>query len=267
MSECHIIQKELAAYYYQELPEAESLRIEAHLETCQECWQELNLIKKTLNGADAFHPEIKAALTSVDWDTLPDKIADQVLVKQIEKTPLIRSSFWASFFRPQLRPVYAALLVGMTLGAALMFWALHSPQRAPLASQDVFVPQGVMESMDVELARRETLDYLEKSQYLLMEFVQAEEGGAADFWRSDFAVQETRGLLSQKRFIDPELDKFQMAKAKAICDQIEFLFLELTQLSQEVSEAELEKIRGLIQERQLFLKIKIIKEELQRSEV
>ena len=64
-----------------------------------------------------------------------------------------------------------------------------------------------------------------------------------------------------------ELDKFQMAKAKAICDQIEFLFLELTQLSQEISEAELEKIRNLIQERQLLLKIKIIKQELERSEV
>jgi hypothetical protein len=267
MNECKDIQKELAAYYYRELPEAESSRIEAHLETCRDCWQELNLIKKTLNGADALHPEIEAALASVDWEALPDKIADRALTQHSEKKSRIGSSFWASFLRPQLRPVYAALVIGMTVGAALMFWLLRSPQQVQLAAQDIFVPQGVMENMDVEVARRKTLDYLEKSQYLLMEFVQAEPEGAADFWKSDFAVQETRGLLSQKRYIDPQLDKYQMAKAKAICDQIEFLFLELTQLSQEISEAELEKLRTLIQERQLFLKIKIIKKELKGSEV
>ena len=36
MKNCIEIQKELAAYYYRELPEEESSRIEAHLETCQE---------------------------------------------------------------------------------------------------------------------------------------------------------------------------------------------------------------------------------------
>jgi hypothetical protein len=267
MTECKDIQKELAAYYYRELPDVESARIEAHLDKCQICWQELNLIKKTLNGADAFHPELEAALASVDWEVLPDKIADQVWRQGAGKAPSARSSWWSSLFRPQLRPVYAALFAGLVMGAALMFWVLHSSQPLQLATQDVFVSPGMMESMDVEVARRKTLDYLEKSQYLLMEFVQAEPEGAADFWKSDFAVQETRGLLSQKRYIDPQLDKYQMAKAKAICDQIEFLFLELTQISQEISAAELEYIRSLIQEKQLFLKIKIIKKELKRSEV
>jgi len=163
--------------------------------------------------------------------------------------------------------ILISILVGIVVGAVLTFFVLRSPQEVQLAAQDVFVPVGMMESMDVEVARRKTLDYLEKSQYLLLEFVQAESGRAADFWRSDFALQETRGLLSQKRYIDPQLNKYQMAKAKAICDQIEFLFLELTQLSQEISEAELETVRSLIQEKQLILKIKIIKKELERSEV
>ncbi len=267
MNECKEILQELAAYYYRELSGTESARVEAHLETCKDCWQELNLIKKTLNGADAFNPEIAAALASVDWDTLPDKIADRVLIHNEENVPRSWSRFWSSLFRPQFRPVYAALLLGIAMGAVLTFFVLRSPQEIQLAADGIFVPAGVMESMDVEVARRKTLDYLEKSQYLLLEFLQAEPDRAADFWRSDFAAQETRGLLSQKRYIDSQLNKYQMAKAKAICDQIEFLFLELTQLSQEISEAELERVRNLIQERQLFLKINIIRQELERSEV
>lgn len=267
MNECKDVLKELAAYYYRELSEQESACVEAHLDICKDCWQEMNLIKKTLNGADAFNPEIAAALASVDWSELPDKIADRVLIRNEEKLPQTRSRFWSSLFRPHFRPVYAALLLGIAMGAAVTFFILRSPQELQLATADVFVPAGVMENMDVEVARRKTLDYLEKSQYLLLEFVQTDPEKAAGFWRSDFATQETRGLLSQKRYIDPQLNKYQMAKAKAICDQIEFLFLELTQLSHEISEAELDKVRNLIQERQLFLKIKIIKQELERSEV
>jgi len=58
-----------------------------------------------------------------------------------------------------------------------------------------------------------------------------------------------------------------MAKAKVLCDQIELLFLDLSQISQELSAAELAKLQTLIQERQLVMKIKLVKKELQESEV
>ena len=54
-----------------------------------------------------------------------------------------------------------------------------------------------------------------------------------------------------------------MAKAKAICDQIEMLFLELSQISDELPAAELHRIRGFVEERQLLLKINLVKKELQ----
>jgi len=58
-----------------------------------------------------------------------------------------------------------------------------------------------------------------------------------------------------------------MAKAKVLCDQIEQLFLDLSQISQELSAAELAKLQMLIQERKLVMKIKLVKKELQESEV
>ena len=58
-----------------------------------------------------------------------------------------------------------------------------------------------------------------------------------------------------------------MAKAKAICDQIEFLFYELTQISVQLSEEEISKIQNMIEEKKLLLKIKLLKKELEQSEV
>jgi len=73
--------------------------------------------------------------------------------------------------------------------------------------------------------------------------------------------------LSKKKYIDNQLDKVKLAKAKAICDQIELLFFELTQISEDLSPEDLRKIQRLIEERQLLLKIKLVRKELQKSEV
>jgi len=78
-------------------------------------------------------------------------------------------------------------------------------------------------------------------------------------------MAQARELLSKKKYLNRELDKFQMAKAKAVCDQIEMLFLELAQISGNLPEAELAKIRDLVEERQLFLKINLVKKELQNG--
>ncbi len=58
-----------------------------------------------------------------------------------------------------------------------------------------------------------------------------------------------------------------MAKAKAICDQIELLFYELSRISEELSIEQIEGIQRLIDEKQLLLKIKLLKKELEESEV
>jgi hypothetical protein len=58
-----------------------------------------------------------------------------------------------------------------------------------------------------------------------------------------------------------------MLKAKMICDQIELLFYELSQISAKLSTEEIEKIQKFIGERQILLKIDLLKKELGKSEV
>ena len=58
-----------------------------------------------------------------------------------------------------------------------------------------------------------------------------------------------------------------MAKAKEICDQIEMLFYELAQVSEGLTPAQCRGIQNMIEEKNILLKIKLLKKELQESEV
>ena len=132
---------------------------------------------------------------------------------------------------------------------------------------DLTVSHEFLESVELEMARRGTIDYLQRSQYLLLDFIQSPVEHSAAFWQSAEATQRAKDLLSQKRYINPQLDKFRMAKAKAICDQIELLFYELMQIHEDLPVEELQRIQRLIEDKQLLLKIKLVQRDLEKSEV
>jgi hypothetical protein len=59
----------------------------------------------------------------------------------------------------------------------------------------------------------------------------------------------------------------QLARAREVCNQIEFLFLELSQISDELTAEETARIKDFVEQKQLLLKIKLLKKELQEREV
>ncbi|NIO48953.1 MAG: hypothetical protein GTN73_05885 [Candidatus Aminicenantes bacterium] len=268
MMDCKKIKKDLVAFLYGELREDEKKLMEAHLDACNDCRKELHHMKEVIDGADSLQEDIEKAMASVDWEELPSRITETVFAKEAS-LPRERRLAGISrfFFQPKLRPVYAALLIGVLLGSFITFMVLRSPLPRETGAGEFFVSQDFLERVELEMARRETLDYLEESQYLLLDFIQSPSEKSAEFWQSEFAFQKARGLLAKKKYISPQLDKFKMAKAKAICDQIEYLFYELTEISVQLSEEEISKIQNVIEEKKLLLKIKLLKKELEQSEV
>lgn len=273
MKDCNKIKNDMVAYIYNETDEKTNREIKAHLESCTECRREYEKLREVLLYADSLKEDIDKAVGSVDWDALPSQIAERAFSKKHnhnrqahEKKTL--KHFLNFLFTPKWAPVYAALLAGIIIGGALTFIFLR-PGAAPeeTSPSPFMVSSDFIETMDVEMARRETLDYLEQSQYLLLDFVQSSPEGAAQHWGSDFMEAKTSELLSKKKYMNDQLDKYHMAKAKALCDQIEILLLELTAMSGELSDAERDRIRELIEQRQIILKINLIKKELQQSEV
>jgi len=271
MKDCNDIKQDLVAYIYDEIDEEKKSQIKKHLDSCPKCRKEYEELKEVLLCADTYKKEIDEAVESVDWDALPDRIADQIGFKDQNQTKRAKSKFKKflnSLFAVRLVPVYAALFAGIIIGGILTFMVIQpggSPEQT--APAQLMVSQDFIETMDVEMARRETLDYLEQSKYLLLDFVQTPPEKADQYWKSDFVETKTSELLSKKKYMNQQLDKYHMAKAKAICDQIEILLLELAGMSDELSPDESARIRELIEQRQILLKINLVKKELQQSEV
>jgi hypothetical protein len=264
MNACPLKKTDWVAYLSGDLEDGRRTTVAEHLKECPECRKDVEEIRRVLEGADAVKGEIQEALRSVDWEALPSRVADYVFAnaQKPEKVPL-GERIRMGFLRPSLRPVLAGLVLGVVLGSAGMYLALRNPAPAPDQAKNYHASQEFLDRAELEMARRETVDYLEKSEYVLLDFFGTASGQASV--RTASNVAQARELLSKKKYLNREFDKFQMAKAKTICDQIEMLFLELAQISGELPEAELAKIRDLVQDRQLLLKISLVKKELQNG--
>ncbi len=268
MNNCKQCRRQLLDYVYGELNASGRRETESHLKSCPRCREELENIRRFLHCADSFGDEIQEAASQVDWDDLAEKAADKVFIR--EKSSQSSSAFkrfLASLAQPRFRPVYAALFAGVILGGLLTMLVFRGSAPIERENNRMVIPAGFVESMDMEMARRQTLDYLEQSQYLLLDFVQSSPEQLNDYGQNPFTLQKTRDLLAKKRYLNPKLDSLKMAKAKAVCDQIEFLFYELAEISRTMTAEELASLQNLIKEKQVLLKINLVREELQKSEV
>jgi hypothetical protein len=265
MSECRRIRENLAAFLSGELGGAEKEKVSRHLETCSLCSREVKQYQQTLRTAESLNPETEKALASVDWEALSEKIVTAVWQEEAKPRRLSwRERF--QLFALKFKPVLAGLLLGVLIGALAVDLVFRErfPQRN--GGDKLFASPEFLDNVDLEIARRETLDYLEKSQYVLLEFAESDtrEG---KFGSRGLAAEQARELLEKKKFLNPQLEKAQMAKAKEICDQIELLFYELAQVSETLTDQQRREIQGLIEQRKLLLKIRLLRKELQESEV
>ncbi len=267
MNSCRSFQNDLAAYLSGDLSGDSERGIKEHLAMCPKCKNEFDHIKKILEGADALHEDIRKVMDTIDWDALPGQITQTVFGNKrgTRRESKVRS-FWKPLFQPRWRPVYAGVAAGLILGVVLTLvlikpGALRTPPGAKYYASNEFIDR-----VEFQMAKRDTLDYLERSEYLILDFIQSPPG-KAQLLQKDQPAQKARDLLSKKRYIDQQLDRFQMAKAKEICNQIELLFLELSQISDELAAEEIAKIQNLVEQKQLLLKIKLLKKEIEKSEV
>lgn len=219
-------------------------------------------MKFFLKETEAVRDEIRRATGSVDWEALPGLIADKALAGPRRAEP-VRPAFgpWGWLWSLRMRPALAGLAAGLVVGAAAMYFVLRAPAGRPGAESAYHAPGEFLDRAELEMARRGTLDYLEKSQFMLLDvFGSGEEGPVVPV---ALRAERARDLLQRKKYLNGQLERFEMAKAKVICDQIEVLFRELSDISEELSAAELARIRGLVEERQLLLKINLVKRELE----
>jgi len=267
MSDCRSVRKDLAAYIGGGLSPDAAAGIKEHLAMCAKCKNEFESIQKIIDGADALHSDIRKVMETIDWEALPGRIAQSVFEKQ--RAPRRAAgvpTIWGALVQPRWRPVYAGVAAGLVLGVILTLIFLRPGAFRPAAGAKYYASNEYIDRVELQMARRDTLDYLEKSQVLILDFVQSSPEKARLLPREQAGLK-AQDLLSKKRYLNAQLDRMQMAKAKDICNQIDLLFLELSQISEELTVGEIAKIQKLVDEKQLLLKIKLLKKEIEESEV
>jgi hypothetical protein len=262
MNKCALTKSDWADFLSGDQGEGRRTTMAEHLDRCPQCRAAADEVERLLKETAGVKAEIREAVASVNWEALPAVIADRAFAesrKPERVLPAARPLVWLSALR--MKPALAGLAAGLVVGAAAMYFALRAPGPRPGQDTGYYASGEFLDRAELAMARRNTLDYLEKSQYVLLDvFESAGEGTGAP---AAFSSEQARDLLSKKKYLNAQLERFQMAKAKAICDQIEMLFLELAQISDVLPAAELGRIRGFVEERQLLLKINLVKKELQ----
>jgi hypothetical protein len=246
----------------EEMEEARRRAMIEQIEKDPERRAEADALDRLLKETEAVRSEIREAAASVDWDVLPAVIADRALAADrpaARQAPAFRPLAWLAAFR--MKPALAGLAAGLVVGAAAMYFALRTPGVPTDRDGGYHASVEFLDRAELEMARRNTLDYLEKSQYVLLDVF--ESAGEGPVVPAALRSERARDLLQKKKYLNAQLETFQMAKAKAICDQIEVLFLELSQIDEELPPAELRRIRDYVEGRQLLLKINLVKKELQ----
>ncbi len=262
MNKCALTKGDWVDFLSGDLEEGRRTTMAEHLVKCPECRAEAGEVERLLKETDAVKAEIREAVASVDWEALPAVIADRAFAPSRKPERVLPAARpWAWLFALRMKPALAGLAAGLVVGAVAMYFALKAPGPRPGQETAYYASGEFLDRAELAMARRNTLDYLEKSQFVLLDVF--ESGGDGNAAPAALRSERTRDLLSRKKYLNAQLERFQMAKAKAICDQIEMLFLELAQISDELSAAELGRIRGFVEERQLLLKINLVRKELE----
>jgi len=265
MNDCRTTRKGLAEYCSGDADPDMEKRIVEHLERCPRCRERAGETRRVLEASALVKAEADQAVASVDWDVLPGQIADYVFSRESRLSRVSPARrFRSRLVRSSLKPVYAGLGLGLVLGILGTRLVLQRPAAVGERAEGYFASPQFLERAEVEMARRETVDYLDKSRFVLLDFIQ--NTGETGSERNALTGERARELLTRKKYINAHLEGGRMAAAKAICDQIEILFLELSQITRDMPDSELAKIQDMIRESRLLLKINLAKKELE-SEV
>ena len=220
-------------------------------------------------------------MDAVDWDALSERIADAALAQAGERK---RERARERAPRPVARPVFSGdSWPGPRPGSwsvswPTFFWLRRGPSSivpggagsASSAAAGTYAASGeFIRGSSYELAKRETIDYLEKSEYVLLDLLEPRSVGGRTGGRRPIAIPAIGQalLLAQKRYFNAQLDDVRMAKARASATRSRFLFLELSQISRTPRSAEeAAEIQKYVEDKQLLLQIRLLKKELRENE-
>jgi hypothetical protein len=235
----HLTEEQLVLHYYRE--EDETLETERHLEDCEECRALYVRLQHALNLVDSIPiPERDATYGAQVWRRIEGKLPAR--------------HWWRI---PPLRWVFAGAAVAAML--VIAFLAGRSYPNRPAAP-----PQMAGDAQ----AREQVLlvavgDYLDRSQMVLVELVNASSNGPLDISPEQERAQE---LISETRLYRQTATTTGNTSVTGILDELEHVLLDIAHGPSRLSPAELENLRARLEAEGILFKIRVVNSNVRSQE-
>lgn len=241
----HLTEEDLITY--REGMNAERAAIADHLAACEECRKAFEYIEAVL-----------AALDTLPVPNPGDDYGRRVWQQLAPRLPEKRARWWQSWFEPKrlaaLGAVAAMILVAFLAGR---YW---KPQQA---GPEVATKEQVRERVLVVAVG----EHLGRSEMMLVELSNAEPKDPSQK-RVNIASEQRRAedLLDENRlYRQTALQEGDTALA-SVLDELERVLLDVAHSPDQVTPAQLEKIRQKIEARGILFKVRVVGKELQERQ-
>ena len=234
----HLTEEQLVLHYYRE--EGETLETERHLEECGECRASYAALQHALNLVDSIPvPERGGGYGTEVWQRVEAKLP---------------ARHW--WILPPLRWAFAGAGLAAMLVAAFLAGRFY-PNR-PAAPQVAVDPQVREQVLLVAVG-----DYLDRSQMVLVELVNATSKGPLDISPEQERAQE---LISETRLYRQTAATTGNASVTGILDELERVMLDIAHGPSRLSPVELEKLRARLEAEGILFKIRVVNSNVRSQE-
>jgi len=229
----HLSEEQLVLHYYGE--EGNTLAAEQHLEQCPECRHLYGSLQRVLNVVHSL--------------PVPERTADyggQVWRRIEQRIPARRRFFWL--------PAPVRLAAAATAFAGLLVMAFMAGRYSPQQRRP-----GQMASADPKAGERILLvavgDYLERSQMVLFELVNADPKGAMDISAEQERAQD---LVSESRLYRQTAMHTGDTAVADVLDDLDRVLLEIAHAPSRLTPGDLDSLRQRLEAEGILFKIRVL---------
>lgn len=260
MKPCNHIHDRLVLFVERAMSPDDARRVEEHLSVCARCRQEAGELQDLVGRLR--DPQLFAAPEDMSWEMLPRKLAERVA----GSAPRLAAGAGRRWLPTHFGPANWALSLAASLVMACgLVWLAQQNGHAPSSHPAVAAGSGneaFLAKIQSLYAREVTAEYLAECRDLVVNLLRAEGDCGNDLYDVSLEVARARQLLQRKRILDPDLERPEVARAKALFDEIESLLVNLSTSESCARPEELMRLERFIEREQILLRISLLQAEL-----
>lgn len=244
--------------------------LRAHLDSCEACSAESDALARltsALRADEAFPRE-----SEVDWNAFARRTVARSVAQGAGPAGVVRR--WVgSLLRPttvSITPAWAgAAAIILLAGVALLGYSFRPGPAGPdlpatTATALVMLPEENLDRLAVNLARRNTTQYLRETRAVLITLLDVEIGCNEETVDITAERAKAMDLLRRQRLVAAELGRVPLIRAREVTEDLQNLLLEIATLADCTPSGDIETLRQVVDQRQILVRMELLTQELAR---